>query len=140
MTFLVDTSVWSLALRRSKPSGFAEVQALQSALLEGEEVATTGVILLELLRGAVPASGKEAIRKAFDSLKFVEPSRADYEDAAAIANGCRAKGVQLGSVDALLIQLCVTHDLVLLTTDRDFANAARFIDFKLWQGGSLTYD
>jgi hypothetical protein len=41
--------------------------------------------------------------------------------------------VQVGTIDALLIQLCRRHDLVLLTTDQDFHAAAKHIDFRLWR-------
>ena len=51
MTLLVDTSVWSLALRRDGSVTEPEVQALREALLGGEVVVTTGLVLQELLQG-----------------------------------------------------------------------------------------
>jgi predicted nucleic acid-binding protein len=51
MTLLVDTSVWSLALRRDQESGVAQLSALRNALEGGEMVVTTGLILQELLQG-----------------------------------------------------------------------------------------
>ena len=49
MTLLVDTSVWSLALRRDPIGAAPQVLALRAAL-EGEEiVVTTGLVLQELL-------------------------------------------------------------------------------------------
>lgn len=130
---LVDTSVWSLALRRDAPDPVPEVATLREALSGGEDVATTGMILLELLRGAVPQSARSAISRAFDSLLFLEPTRADYESAADLANDCRARGVQLGSVDALIAQLAIRHELTLLTTDRDFVHAARCVPVRVWE-------
>jgi predicted nucleic acid-binding protein len=40
----------------------------------------------------------------------------------------------MGTIDALLIQLCGRHDLTLLSADKDFSNAAAFVPFKLWGG------
>jgi predicted nucleic acid-binding protein len=46
---------------------------------------------------------------------------------------CRRAGVQIGTIDALLIQLCGRHDLTLLTTDRDFVHSAKHVPVKLWR-------
>lgn len=132
MALLVDTSVWSLALRRDALQDAPEVDALRTTLTDGTEVATTGVILLELLQGAVPGRAQAAIRGAFDSLRFLEPQRSDYEEAAALSNLCRRAGVQLTLIDALIAQLAIRHKLPLLTTDRDFQHAARHIPLRLW--------
>lgn len=135
MALLVDTSVWSLALRRDSPPNLPEVQALRRALTGGHTVVTTGMILLELLRGFVPPHAQETIRESFDVLEFLEPVRADYIAAAAIADTCRRSGVQLGSVDALIAQLAIAGEHVLLTTDRDFHAAARHVDLHVWLAG-----
>lgn len=48
-------------------------------------------------------------------------------------NACRRAGVQLGTIDALLIQFCGRHELTLLSTDPDFAHAAMQVPFRLWR-------
>jgi predicted nucleic acid-binding protein len=40
--------------------------------------------------------------------------------------------VQIGTIDALLAQLCIRHQLTLLTTDQDFAHAARHCQLRIW--------
>lgn len=132
MGLLADTNVWSLAYRRDSPPASAEVKALREALTGGERVVTTGLVLLELLQGFVPARAQATIHAAFNSLEFVEPTREDYVAAAAISNTCRRKGVQLGTVDALLAQLCIAHDLLLLTADADFRHAAQHVPIRMW--------
>ena len=132
MALLVDTSVWSLAYRRDDESDKAEVGALRDALAGGDRVVTTGLILLELLRGFVPAQAQQTIRKNFEVLDVVEPRWTDYEAAAELSNACRRAGVQLGSIDALIAQLAIAHDLALLTTDQDFVVAARHIPLRIW--------
>lgn len=132
MALLVDTSVWSLAYRRDIPPGVPEVGVLHGALTGGDRVVATGVILLELLRGFVPERAQQTIRDDFSSLDVVEPRWIDYEAAAQLSNTCRRSGVQLGSIDALIAQLAIVHDLDLLTTDQDFVHAARHIPLRIW--------
>lgn len=132
MALLVDTSVWSLAYRRDNPPETPEVTALHDALAGGDRVVITGLIFLELLRGFVPARAQRTIREDLGALDVVEPRWSDYESAAELSNSCRRSGVQLGSIDALLAQLAIAHDLALLTTDQDFVHAARHIPLRVW--------
>ncbi len=132
MPLLVDTSVWSLAYRRDAPPDVPEVRALREALGGGDAIVTTGIILLELLRGFVPKRAQQTIRADLGVLECVEPRWADYEAAAELSNACRRQGVQLGAVDALLAHLAIAHELTLLTTDRDFVHAAACIPLRLW--------
>ncbi len=132
MTLLVDTSVWSLAFRRDVSETGREVQALRGAIERNELVATTGVIVLELLRGLLPGRAKAALVPRLSVLTMVEPTKTDYFEAAELINSCRRRGVRLGTVDALIAQLAIANDLTLLTTDRDFTDAARHIPLRLW--------
>lgn len=131
--FLVDTSVWSLAYRRDTPPDVSQVAALRSALVGGEYVAITGMVLLELLRGFLPPQAQDRIMNDLAALELIEPTRDDYVEAARLANTCRRAGVQLGSVDALLAQLAISRHLEMLTTDRDFENAARVVPLQVWR-------
>ena len=132
MTLFVDTSVWSLAWRRDVAAPVPEVDALHAALASGEIVVATGLVLQELLQGFSGPRAGSAIVERFAALPLVQPDRDDHVEAAALRNACRRRGVQLGTVDALLARLCVRHDLTLLTTDRDFALAARHVPLRLW--------
>ena len=133
MTLFVDTSVWSLALRRNGGADLAEVQALRRALGGEEMVVTTGIVLQELLQGfAGPRAGREIVEH-FSALPMIVPDRDDHVEAAALRNLCRRKGVQLATIDALLAQLCVRHGMTMLTTDRDFTSAAAHCPLMLWQ-------
>ncbi|MFM8526406.1 MAG: PIN domain-containing protein, partial [Cyanobacteriota bacterium] len=65
-------------------------------------------------------------------LAFLQPDKQDHIAAADIRNVCRRRGVQIGTIDALLIQLCQRFDLTLLTTDQDFSCASQHVDVRLW--------
>jgi len=121
VSLFVDTSVWSLALRRDKPQNGREVKLLHRALSEG----------VELLQGFLGAKASAQIIERFAALPFVIPDRADHIRAAEIRNCCRRKGLQTGTIDALLAQLCLRHDLELLTTDNDFKHISEVYPLRL---------
>lgn len=133
MTLLVDTSVWSLALRRDKIPDSLHVRALQLALHGDEIIVTTGLVLQELLQGFAGPRARKDIIDRFAALPLVSPDRQDHIDAADLRNLCRRKGIQMTTIDALLAQLCVRHRLVLLTTDNDFVLAASHCPLRVWQ-------
>jgi predicted nucleic acid-binding protein len=122
---LVDTSVWSLALRRDAGAGEPEVLALEDALLGNEVVVTTGLVLQGLLQGFSMPKAQAQIVQRFAALPLIQPDRNDHVAAAGVRNTCRRGGVRIGTIDALLAQLCIRHELTLLTTDKDFVQAAR---------------
>lgn len=133
MTLLVDTSVWSLALRRDGSTSAPEVRVLRDALAGSDAVVTTGLVLQELLQGFSGPRAAAAIIDRFAALPLIAPDRSDHIGAAEVRNACRRAGVHLGTIDALLIQLCGRHELTLLSTDNDFVHAARHVPFELWR-------
>ena len=133
MTLFVDTSVWSLAFRRDAVSPTPEVNALRQALEGGEILVSTGLILQELLQGFAGPRARKAIIERFTALPFLNPDRQDHIDAAELRNRCRRAGPQIGTIDALLAQLCVRHALTLLTADKDFVLAASHCPLRLWK-------
>ena len=132
MSLLVDTSVWCLALRRDAPTTQPQVQALQEALLGADLVTTTGLVLQELLQGFSGPKARAQIIERFAALPLLQPDRGDHVEAATLRNTCRQAGVQIGTVDAVLAQLCIRHDLTLLTTELDFTHAARHCTLRVW--------
>ena len=132
MSLLVDTSVWSLAFRRDTEAAVPEVKALQHALEGADQVFTTGLVLQELLQGFAGPKARSQLIERFAALGFLQLDREDHIEAAEVRNACRRSGVQIGTIDAVLIQLCLKHDLVLLSSDNDFRSAAKQIKFRLW--------
>lgn len=132
MSIFVDTSVWSLALRRDTPVDCAHVNALRRSLSAGETVITTGLVLQELLQGFAGPKSKAQILEHFSALPLLIPEREDHVAAASLRNECRRAGVQAGTIDALIAQLCLRHDLTLLSADQDFRHIARHCRLKLW--------
>ena len=132
MSYLVDTSVWSLALRRDVPDTTREVVELKRALEAGDEILVTGLVLHELLQGFNRPKACSQIIEYFSVLPFIIPEREDYINAADLRNLCRKKGIQAGTIDALLASLCIERDIKILTTDRDFSQIARVSSLAVW--------
>jgi predicted nucleic acid-binding protein len=133
LSLFIDTSVWSLALRRNPPSTAKEVQALVRAIEAGEMLLTTGLVLQELLQGFSGPKARAQILDRFSAIPLIVPDRDDHIEAAALRNGCRRAGIQIGTIDALLAQLCLRHDLTMLSADDDFRHIAAQCTLKLWR-------
>ena len=131
MNLFVDTSVWSLALRREKVPVSVEVTLLSQHLAAGTTILTTGLVLQEILQGFQGSKQRDLILERFTSLPLIVPSLNDHVEAAELRNSCRKKGIQIGTIDALLAQICIRHELYLLTTDRDFGKIASHFPLRL---------
>jgi predicted nucleic acid-binding protein len=102
------------------------------ALEAGDTLFTTGLVLQEILQGFVGAKSRDQIVERFSALPLIVPDRDDHIHAAELRNQCRRKGVQIGTIDALLAQLCLRHDLMMLTADKDFSRVAEHAALKIW--------
>ena len=131
MKLLVDTSVWSLAMRRDMPVSAPEVQVLIDAINIGVELYSTGIILQELLQGFSKPKAHNLIVERFASIPMLVPETSDYIKAAELRNHCRQKGIQAGTIDSLIAQLSLRFDLSLLTTDKDFSHMAKVVKLKI---------
>jgi predicted nucleic acid-binding protein len=133
LSIFVDTSVWSLAFRRGSPSSAVEVRALVQSIEAGETILTTGLVLQELLQGFSGPRNREQILSRFSAVPLLVPTRQDHIAAAELRNRCRRAGVRVGTIDAILAQLCLHHDLIMLSTDNDFKHIAVQCALKLWR-------
>lgn len=121
-------------LRRDQPVDVPQVRALMRALEAGQRVVTTGLVLQELLQGFSGPKARDQIVDRFAAFPLLVPDREDHIAAADLRNACRKRGVQVGTIDALLGRLCLRHDLTLLTTDEDFLHLAKHCELRLWSG------
>jgi predicted nucleic acid-binding protein len=132
LKLFVDTSVWSLAFRRDRAADTPGVRALTLTLEAEEIVLATGLILQELLQGFAGPRARAQILDRFSAVPLIVPGREDHIAAAELRNRCRRAGAQIGTIDALLAQICLRHDLTMLSTDGDFRTVAKHSALKLW--------
>jgi predicted nucleic acid-binding protein len=132
LSLFVDTSVWSLALRRDMPPDLPEVRVLVHALETGETLLTTGLVLQELMQGFSGPRDRVRVLDRFSAIPLLLPDREDHIQAAELRNICRRAGIQVGTIDVLFAQLCIRHRLTMLSADNDFKNIAEHCELKLW--------
>lgn len=94
---------------------------------------TTGLVLQELLQGFSGPRDRSRIVERFGALPLLSPDRQDHIEAAELRNRCRRAGIQVGTIDAILAQLCLRHELALLATDNDFSGIAAHSPLILWK-------
>lgn len=130
MKVLVDTAIWSLALRRGHPQNDSVANEL-STLVEDRRVAMIGPIRQELLSGVKETGQFERLREHLRSFPDTEITSDDYEQAASFFNRCRAKGIQGSNTDYLICAVAVRNEFSIFTTDEDFTHFARVLPIEL---------
>jgi predicted nucleic acid-binding protein len=134
MNVLIDTSVWSLALRRKNESLSTnerfQVAELSELIREGR-ARMIGLVRQELLSGIKATEQYEKLRLHLRSFPDEVVDTSDYEEAAKAGNRCRAKGVVVSIVDILLCAVANKRLWTILTTDPDFSNYAKVLPLRI---------
>jgi predicted nucleic acid-binding protein len=128
---LIDTSVWSLALRRRHPGREEAVVEELARLIADFEVAMIGPIRQELLSGIREQAQYLVLREKLRAFPDLRLESADFEMAASFFNRCRAEGVQGSNTDFLLCAVGHLRGMSIFTTDKDFDAFSRTLDIKL---------
>ena len=134
MRVIVDTSVWSLALRRRRknlsPRQRATVLLLHEMIVQGDAV-LLGIVRQELLTGVTSEDAFEAMRQHLHEVDDLPPDIDDYERAASAANECARQGLSTTTADMLICAIAGGRDLPILTLDRDFGRYAKHLPIRL---------
>lgn len=134
MKVLVDTSVWSLALRRKTGDLNVHERSVTDHLAElvkDDRVALIGPIRQELLSGIRSRTTFDRLRQRLREFDDESLMLEDYETAAEIGNSCRAAGVAGSPNDFLICACAQRRKFEIFTTDRDFARYAAVIPLML---------
>ncbi len=130
MNVLVDTSVWSLALRRRKPDRSEPVHELHELIMEGR-ARIIGLIRQEVLSGIRDDLQFQRLRERLRAFPDLACATTDHERAAAHFNTCRRNGIQGSVADFLICAVAERQNLSILSTDADFGHYARYIPIQL---------
>lgn len=127
---LVDSSAWIEVLRAT---GSAVHLRLRLALQQGDELASTDVIVMEILAGARGDSDRDRLRRLLYGLEFLAvEGPADYEQAADLYRACRAGGETPRKLsDCLIAAVAIRNDAALLSEDSGFPTIARHSPLRL---------
>ena len=134
MNVLVDTSIWSLALRRKahdlNPGERAAVAELTNLIKEGR-ARIIGLVRQELLAGIRTSNQYEKLRGVLRSFPDEPAATSDYEAAAKASNECRARGVAVSVSDILICAIAIARDWSIFAADPDFKSYAKILPLKL---------
>ena len=135
MMVLVDTPVWSLALRRKpaelSPAELALKTALQELVRDGR-AQIVGPIRQELLSGIREEAGFRRLRDYLRAFDEPQLQVGDYEEAARMNNACRTHGVAGSAVDFLICAVAHLRNWQVFTTDRNFARYGKVLPLRLY--------
>ena len=121
MNVLVDTSVWSLALRkRPKTNEEEQVVSELSELIREMRVIMIGPIRQELLSGISDEGTFKTLKEKLRAFEDQELSTEHFELAAAFSNKCRQAGVQGSHTDFLICAFSALSNCEIFTLDKDF--------------------
>ncbi len=132
MSVLVDTSVWSLVLRRTAARNTRWKEEMKE-LVRQSRVRMIGPIRQEILSGIRERKEFELLRERLSAFPDVEIVTTDYERAAELFNACRARGVQGSHTDFLICAVALHHDWEIFTNDSDFRRYERIVSIKLYR-------
>lgn len=134
MIVLVDTTIWSLALRRRRRT-LNELEQLLvlewTRLVQSGEAVLIGPIRQEILSGIREEKSFESIRESLGDFRYLEIHPDDYDQAARFFNRCRTHGITGTAIDLLLCAVAHRFETPIFTTDPDFGYYAPHTGIRL---------
>jgi len=133
MKVLIDTSVWSMALRKI-PESADDINTVSklTQIIKDSRAAIFGAIRQELLSGIASEKKFELLKEKMRAFEDLNITTEIYELAAEFSNRCRSNGIQGSHTDFLICAVSAHFDIPIFTLDKDFINYSRFIELKLY--------
>jgi len=129
---LVDTSVWSVVLRRSKQTVSGLTQQLRD-LIADHRVEIIGPIRQEILSGIRYEDKFRKVNTYLSPFLDIPIIKEDYVTAARFFNLCRSKGIQGSNTDFLICAVALRNRLAIFTKDKDFLHFAKYLPIVLYE-------
>lgn len=129
---LVDSCVWSAALRRKKTPVIPEEAVVLRQLIQQHRAVMIGPVLQEVLTGIRYEAQFMRLQKKLEAFKLLSITSADYIQAASYSNICRGKGVQGSHTDYLIAAIGIKYQIPVFTTDNDFSHYQKHIPVQLF--------
>lgn len=136
MKILVDTCIWSIALRRSVRIESTQSNELKE-LIKEVRVQLIGAIRQEILSGIKSNKQFQIVKSHFSAYSDLYLSESDYELAAEYYNLLRSKGIQASNTDFLICAVSTNHDMPIFTMDKDFELLNKHIPIQLHKPRNL---
>ncbi len=132
MKIIVDTCIWSLALRRDESKLSCLVDEL-SELISEVRVQLIGPIRQELLSGIKSKTQFIKLKKHLSAFPDLPLHSRDFELAAEFFNLAKSKGIQGSNADFIICSLAYSHKMSIFTADKDFGSYASVLPIKLYE-------
>jgi predicted nucleic acid-binding protein len=127
---IVDTPIWSYALRAQSKKYRAETDQLK-ALIKDQSALILGPIRQEILSGYSDLKKFKTLKEKLSFFENTPILDSDYELAAELNNKCRKKGIQGSHIDFLICAVAKRLDVPIFTTDKDFSRYGSIVSIKL---------
>jgi predicted nucleic acid-binding protein len=131
---LIDTTIWSLALRRRRE----KLSSIEQGLVaEWENLAASGHAVLmgpirqEVLSGIREEKVFAALQTRLSEFRSLEVLPDDYDQAVRFFNACRSRGIAGAPIDMIICATAFRHEAPIFTTDPDFPQYARHVPIRL---------
>lgn len=138
MKVLIDTSVWSQALRRQSSESLSTAQErvinVLKELIHDSRIAMLGPVRQELLSGVKTQKQFEALQQILSVFSDETLLKGDYEQAAKNFNQCRQGGVQGSNTDFLICAVSMSRGWPIYSLDKDFLQYQKHLALKLYLG------
>ena len=132
MKVLIDTPIWSYALRSRKKEYQSEIEQLES-LIKDQRALIIGLIRQEVLSGYSDFKKFITLKEKLSYLENAPIQDSDYESAAELCNQCRKKGIQGSHIDFLICAVANRLDVPIFTTDKDFVHYGKVLSINLFE-------
>jgi len=115
--FLIDTSAWILGLKRNSS---VQIKNILMEILDKDQSATAGIIILELLQGTKTKKEYEEIFSDLSALHYFEENKEIWKKASLLGFELRRKGKTIPSTDLLIASISLYYNLNILHADNHF--------------------
>lgn len=130
MKVLVDTSIWSKALRRRDGENPHERSVLLD-LIASHSVVIIGPIRQEILSGIKDERQFAELQDRLSAFPDAPIGTDDFVTAARFFNLCRSKGIQGSNTDFLICAVAVNNGMSIYTSDEDFRHFQKVLPIEL---------
>jgi predicted nucleic acid-binding protein len=121
VSYIVDSSIWVDFFRAVSPIALKRQAA---KLIDDQAAMICEPVLFELL-GAASAAPRKKIEAHLGLLPLAPTPHELWSDAARLGQKCIGRGLLPPAMDLLIAQVCLDHDLELVTSDQHFADITR---------------
>lgn len=125
--FLVDTSAWILGLKRNSSN---QIKNILTEILDKDQSATTGIIILEFLQRSRTKKEYNEILSDLSALHYFEVNKVIWEKASQLGFDLRRKGKTIPSTDLLIASIALHYNLILLHANNHFEQIKEYTNLK----------